>query len=153
MNKKTISINDAIDIIKEKLINDGEVVITVTGNSMLPFMKDKETLVTLEKPKKPLKRGDVVFYHNEQNIWILHRILKVKKDLLIICGDALNKLEYINSDWVIGIMKDFQNKDKITLSNNKYYKFKVRLWMLFRPIRRYLFAISRRLKRKNDKDA
>lgn len=152
MNKISVSINETISIIKEKLDNNGEVVFTVTGNSMLPFLKDKETLVTLIKPYRPLKRGDVVFYHDEKNRWILHRIIKVKKEILIICGDALNRIEYINPNWVIGIMKSYQYKDKITSCNSKRYKLISAIWMMLRPFRRYILGFIKRLRRKNEHD-
>ena len=102
METTKISVHDIFPIIKERLDEGGEVVFTVTGNSMIPFMRDGKTLVTLIKVNKKLKRGDIVFYF-DNNQFVLHRILRVKNNHIITCGDGLNRLEYINETNIYGI--------------------------------------------------
>lgn len=148
MEKKKVSLNDLYPIIKDKVDEGGEVEFTITGNSMLPFMKDGKTLVTIKKIDKKLKRGDIVFYH-VNNQYILHRILKVKKDYVIICGDGLLRLEYVEKNNIFAIVVRFQNGSKIIDVTSKWYFIKSRLWMLLRPIRRYLLFIYRKLNKKS----
>ena len=64
---------DAKDIFEN--ISDGEnITLKVQGRSMQPFLYDGRDYVTLQKPKKPLKKGDViVFKHGER--YLIHRIV------------------------------------------------------------------------------
>lgn len=146
MNNKSISIHHIIDIIIEKINTDGQVIIKVTGNSMYPFYNDKETEVVLVKPPKKLHRKDVVLYKNPEGIWSLHRIIKVKKECLIICGDALQTIEYINPDSIVAIVKEHYYNNKL-ISNRLSHRIKVSIWLLLKPFRRYLLAIIRRVRK------
>jgi len=64
---EVVSINDIIDIIKEKLASDGSVILKITGNSMYPFLVDRLDSVVLRKPHKQLKKGDIVFFNITTN--------------------------------------------------------------------------------------
>lgn len=147
MNNQNISIHQIIGIIIEKINTNGKVIIKVTGNSMYPFYIDKETEVVLVKPPKILHRKDVVLYKNPDGIWSLHRIIKVKKDCLLICGDALLKIEHISQDSIVAIVKEHYHNNKL-ISNKLSHRIKVSLWLLFKPFRRYLLAILRKLRKK-----
>ena len=143
---KLVSIHNVIGVIKEKLDHDGEVLITVTGGSMRPFLIDRSTQVTLAKPKSKLKKYDIVLYKSPAGAWVLHRIIKLKDDDLIICGDALKTNEYINKNEVIGVVTRIQTKDKVTFPNQLLYRIGVRLWVFLKPFRRYLLFLFRRKK-------
>ena len=143
---EVVSINDIIDIIKEKLASDGSVILKITGNSMYHFLVDRLDSVVLRKPHKQLKKGDIVFfqYHNK---WILHRIIKVKGNQLVICGDALKRYEYAKCDDVIGVVeKVIRNEREIDI-RKPFYRLKVWLWMSLKPFRRYLLWILRKVGR------
>lgn len=148
METTKVLVNDIYPIIKDKLDDGGEVVFTLTGNSMLPFMKDGKTTVTIKKVENKLKRGDIVFYR-VNNQYILHRILRVKKNYVIICGDGLNRLEFVEEKNIFAVLVRFQNDSKVIDINNKWYRFKAKLWMLLRPIRKYLLHFYIKFSKKN----
>lgn len=145
---KIVSIHNLIEIIKEKLNSNGEVNLTITGNSMYPFFINKVTNVKLVKPNRKLKAKDIVFYKTPNGAWALHRIIKVKKDHFVIIGDALRVKEYIKKEEVIGFVQAYSYKNKNTNCNNFIYKLKVGLWMMLRPFRRYLIALIRKFDRR-----
>lgn len=147
-SKVKVSIHDIIPLIKEKLDSSSEVTLTVTGNSMYPFFIDNLTNVTLEKPIKPLKKMDIVLYKTPNNTWALHRIIKVKNDHLVICGDGQKRKEYIKKEEVIGILKKYEFRGKVVLSDDKSFKIKSKIWMTFYPVRRYLIAVLRKFDRR-----
>lgn|SRR5690554_1324192 len=149
---KNVSIHDLIPLIEEKLNSSSEVIITVSGNSMYPFFVDKATNVTLVKPIKALKRMDIALYKTPTNIYALHRIIKVKKDEYVICGDALKQKEYINKDKIIGVVKSYRYNSKHINCNSISYRFKANLWVFLYPIRKYLLYIIRKIDKRIKKN-
>lgn len=146
MDKKKIPLVELYPLIKDKLDSEGEVVFKITGNSMQPFMIHDKTLVTIKKIDKKLEKHDIVFYKINDH-FILHRILKIKQNHIITCGDGLTLLEHINISDIFAIVTKFQNGNKVTSVNNIFYKFKVRVWGLLRPIRKYFLYILRKVKK------
>ncbi|NLD27088.1 MAG: hypothetical protein GX661_06990 [Acholeplasmataceae bacterium] len=135
-----VSINSLMDIIREKLDQNGEVVFTVSGNSMLPFFRNQETEVTLEKPDRPLRRGDIVLF-KYQNHWILHRILKIKGETVKTGGDALTTVEMTSINDILAIVTKYQKGDRLIDVRKFSCRFRMRLWMFLRPIRKILMKI------------
>ena len=146
MEKNKIKLEELFPLIQEKLESGGDVVFTVTGSSMLPFMKDGKTLVTIKQIDKKLKKHDIVFYKNNGK-FILHRILKITSNYIITCGDGLTKLEYIKESDIFAKVVKFQNGHVLTDVKNIFYRFKVNIWLLLRPFRRYLLFILRKIKK------
>lgn len=140
MVNKKISISDLGPFIKEQIEESKEVNLTVSGNSMRPFFHDQKTIVTLKKITRPLKKKDVVFYQNQNGQFILHRIISIKKDLLIIRGDALLKKEYLTRLHMIAVVKSFKNSGSVINSSSFWYKRKVSLWIFIKP---FYFTLSR----------
>ncbi len=135
-----VSIHDLLDIMEEKFNQNGEVVLKVSGNSMLPFFRDQETEVVLVKAKHPLRRADIIFYKHNGN-WILHRLLRNKGKTLKVCGDALTKIEIVESSSVLAVVERYRNKNCEVDVKSFSYRFKVFIWMLLRPIRKILLRI------------
>lgn len=148
MNKKTVSISEIAPLIVEKLNQEGFVTITVTGNSMLPFFVSHKTEVTLSKPMKLLRRGDIVLFQNSQGSYILHRIIRIHNNHLIIRGDALYTKEVVKLESVIGIVVSFSNNKRETSVRKLSYRLIVALWEICYPFRRYLLSIYHYLHRR-----
>lgn len=80
-------------IIMYKLAAGETVQLAVTGKSMLPFLEEGRDSVILEKIKKPPKRGDIVLYCRKNGEYVLHRVVKRKKDFFWFSGDAQRRVE------------------------------------------------------------
>lgn len=85
---KKISDDGLVKIILYKLSCGERVALTVTGNSMLPFLRDSKDSVILGKLEKPPKRGDIVFYRRKNGAYVLHRVVKRKGENYYFSGDA-----------------------------------------------------------------
>lgn len=95
MNKSvTVSLKDLLPLIKESFLNNQKVEIMVTGNSMSPFLRDKKTIVILQKYSQVLKKHNIYFF-SVSGTYVLHRYIKTKNNIHFFRGDALKKYEIV----------------------------------------------------------
>ena len=103
------------------LDKDGELIFTNVGYSMYPLIKQREDVLRIVKTDK-YKKGDVVLYKSHVDHYVLHRILKIKKDKIILAGDYnYFKDKPITKDKVLGLLTTITKKDGkiIDLSKDK----------------------------------
>lgn len=148
MTKSIVSITELLPVIQDKLNAGGIVSLTVKGTSMRPFLCSDETIVNLIKNNEVIRPYDIVLYINNDLTIILHRVVKIKADKLIICGDALKINETINMNQVIAVAKSFSLNGKTTDVIDKSYLRKVKLWVFLKPFRRILLGIIYRIWRR-----
>lgn len=73
---------------EEIIAQQGHLVYTNTGTSMMPLLRQhRDLLVIMPKPEGRLHRLDVPLYKRDNGKYILHRILWVRKKDYILCGD------------------------------------------------------------------
>lgn len=139
MSEVKVLSSEFMPLIKELLDEGKSVKFKISGNSMLPFLKHQQTLVTVTKKDTYLKH-DTILYKNKDK-YILHRIIKVKDNFYLTCGDALKTIEYIPKAHVLGFLYSYEVDDEITYHNSKLYKFKVNLWVFLKPLRQILLKL------------
>lgn len=73
-----VSMAELSPLMMECLDDGKEVLLTVTGNSMCPFLRHKRDQVVLVKPADPttLQSGDVPLYRRKSGQFVLHRIVE-----------------------------------------------------------------------------
>ena len=116
---------------------DGEVVpLLVTGNSMKPFLLNRETVVYLERRRSYApRRGDIVLYWRQDGVWVLHRVVRVRKDGTVRTnGDAQSWTEDIHESRILAHVVCFDRKGKTISESDRGYRFCVRIWMALRWI-------------------
>lgn len=104
------------------LEKDGELFFTNIGFSMYPLIRQREDILHIIKGDGNYKKGDVVLYKSYQEHYVLHRILKIKKDKVILAGDYnYFKDKPINKDAILGKLIEITKKDgtKINLEKDK----------------------------------
>jgi len=118
--------------------------LTVTGNSMQPFLYDRRNSVILAPLKRKPRVGDIVFYTRSESIPVLHRIIEIPESgSIICCGDAQITPERISRDSIIAVVTDIENRGSYFSCGSVSWKLKSRVWMWLRPVRpRLLRAIS-----------
>lgn len=103
-------------IITEKLNAGATVTIQPRGTSMLPLIRQGQDEVVLKKPSGRVKKYDIVFYKRKSGQFVLHRIVKVRKNDYVICGDNQTDYEYNITDDMILAVVDAIIKDSKTIS-------------------------------------
>ncbi len=90
----------------DSVINTGgEFKMISRGTSMLPMLRDGIDTVVIVKANAPLKTGDVPLYIRENGEYVLHRIIKVRKDGYVLRGDNQTVSEYpICENQIAGIL-------------------------------------------------
>ena len=111
---------------EEVLEKEGELFFTNVGYSMYPLIRQREDILHIIKTTD-IKKGDIILYKSEVDHYVLHRILKIKKDKIICAGDYnYFKDQSITFEQVLGKLISIKKKDgkEIDLSKDK----KVRKW-------------------------
>jgi len=106
---------------EEVLDKDGELYFTNVGYSMYPLIKQREDILHIVK-KDTFKKGDIVLYKSHVDHYVLHRILKIKKDQYILAGDYnYFKDRPITKEAILGTLVSIKKKDGtlIDLSKDK----------------------------------
>lgn len=131
----------------EALLNEGHTVkLQLRGVSMRPFLEDNRDKALLIKACH-LAIGDAVLARLPQGSYVLHRIVKISGDDITLLGDGNLVPEHCKRQDVIGFVVGFYRKGRGKLDRTngaKWATYSV-IWMLLRPIRRYLLAFYRRI--------
>lgn len=135
---------------RSELQKHGKIIYTNVGDSMMPLIKQgRDVLIISKKPKGRLKRYDVPLYQRDSGQYVLHRILKVRKNDYVICGDNRSHPETGISDrHIIGILTGIiRNGKELSLSSLKY-RIYVHLWCDCFSIRAFLIRVRDYLRRR-----
>ena len=106
---------------EEVLEKDGELFFTNVGYSMYPLIKQREDILHIVKTNN-YKKGDIILYKSSEDHYVLHRILKIKNDVIICAGDHNPfKDKPITNNQVLGLLVAIKKKDgkEIDLSKHK----------------------------------
>ena len=106
---------------EEVLEKDGELFFTNVGYSMYPLIKQREDILHIIKTDD-YKRGDIILFKSNVDHYVLHRILKIKKEQIITAGDYnYFKDQPITREQVLGKLVTIKKKDgkEIDLSKDK----------------------------------
>lgn len=122
---KSYTYSELEPIITEKLNSGAYVTISPKGTSMLPLLRQGIDEVILKKPSGRLKKYDIPFYKRSSGQFVLHRIVAVKKDGYVLCGDNQTDYEYGITDDMILAVADciIRNGEKISTDKPGYLKY------------------------------
>ena len=120
------------DVIKEELM----FVSTTVGVSMYPMLRYRRDTIIVKPYEGRLKKYDVPLYKRGSN-YILHRIIEVRPDSYVICGDNCIQKEYgITDKQILGVLTGFYRGSKQIDMDGFGYKLYVRVWGRLYPIRK-----------------
>ena len=142
---------------EEELERCGKLIYTNVGDSMMPLPRQRRDLVIIEKrPEGRCKKYDVVLYRRPNGQHVLHRILKVRQNDYVICGDNRRVREFgVPDEWIIGVLTGVVRDGKQISVTDRKYRLYTHLWCDFFWIRAALIwarnalgAIKKRIRRK-----
>lgn len=119
-----------------ELEKTGQLIYCNKGVSMRPLIRQGKDLMVIKKVTEPPKKYDAILYKRQNGQYVLHRILKVKNQGYVLCGDNMYTLEHdVKPEQVLGILTAVIRGGKEIPVTNKFYKLYVHLWCDFFIIR------------------
>lgn len=129
--------------IAEESLNDGKSIkITVVGNSMYPFLRNKADSVELYRESYDnIKLLDIVVAR-KKNKYILHRVYKKNTDSFIMLGDGNLSTDgpYDKNDLVCKA-RGIYRKDKYISCSSWAFVVLSKLWLFIKPFRKLIFKL------------
>ena len=144
MNKSTF---------ENEINRSGKLVYTNVGDSMKPLIRQGKDLLIIEKADGRLKKYDVPLYRRDSGQYVLHRILKVRENDYIICGDNRWQKDYgITDRHIIGVLTAVVRNGNHAISVSSFrYRIYVHIWCDLFPLRalalRGYYYLKKRLKK------
>ena len=132
----------------EILNRDGRYISVPKGISMKPMIRGGKDAVLIEKIIDKPKKYDLVVYVRGKDLGVIHRVLFIKNNQYIICGDNCWQLEYVKQEQIKGIVTEYCRNGKWHSTDYLFYKIYVHLWVDLFFIRQPLFYIRDKIKRK-----
>jgi hypothetical protein len=122
------------------------VTFVVRGFSMRPFLEDGRDKVVLAPPREP-KIGDIVLAEVREQIFALHRVIKIEDGVYTMRGDGnpLRMTEELTYEKIIGVADGFVRKGKTVSTDSRKWRWYSATWNALKPLRRILLAIYRRI--------
>lgn len=110
MNKEKKERKIFVDLLKDALKKNGNILFTSKGGSMNPFLKDEQKIIIRKIGRKNITKGDIIIY--KTNDWLLiHRVADIEKKgrriRYIIKGDSLDDVTHVvERKKIVGIVKE-----------------------------------------------
>ena len=133
---------------EEILEKEGRLVYSSVGDSMLPLIRQGRDLLVIERPDGRLKKYDVPLYRRDSGQYVLHRVLKVRENDYVICGDNRWAKEYgVTDRQILGVLTAVIRDGKEVPVTDRRYRLYVRLWCGLFPLRAFALRGLHILKR------
>lgn len=124
------------------------VAVPIAGTSMTPFLYPGDTAY-LSAAAEPLKKGDIVLYQRPGGRYILHRIVKVKKDgSFLTQGDSQLEAEPVSRDRIRAKAVRVCRRGKQLSPGSREWELFARGWVQLTPIRGPILRMRQRMKGK-----
>ena len=130
---------------EEVLEKDGELYFTNVGYSMYPLIKQREDILRIVETDT-FKKGDIILYKSNVDHYVLHRVLKIKKDKIICAGDYnYFKDQPITKEQVLGLLIEIKKKDGAVIDLSKDKKARKFWYTNFFHIKAFFQIIGKAL--------
>lgn len=138
---------------EEEIQRSGYLIYRNVGDSMLPLIRQGRDLMLISrKPEGRLNKYDVPLYRRDSGQYVLHRIVKVRKDDYVICGDNRWQRETGITDLhIIGVLTAVIRDGKQLPVTDWRYRLYVQLWCGLFPVRALVLwcrDLPKRIRRK-----
>jgi hypothetical protein len=133
-----------VSVLKDMVEQGMEVSMTVVGTSMEPFLVHNRDKIYFRKPVGTIKKGDMVFYQRESGAYVMHRVMKVRKQQYYMAGDHQTFLEGpIEKEQIFAKVVSVE-KDGVWLTEQeKLWKFYAVWWRRLFRVRKVVNKLKR----------
>lgn len=134
---------------EDEIKRTGRIIYTNVGDSMMPLIKQGRDVLVISAVNGRLKRYDIPLYKRDSGQYVLHRILKVRKNDYVICGDNRCNKEYgITDRHIIGVLSGIiRDGREIPVTDIKCWIY-AHLWCDLFPVRVLIIRIRQIFKRR-----
>lgn len=133
---------------EEEINRNGILAYTNIGCSMMPLLRQNRDLMIIEKVHGRCRKYDVPLYKRKNGMYVLHRILKVRENDYVLCGDHCWQKEYgVTDKQIIGILTAVVRDGKTIPVTDWRYRAYVHLWCDFFYLRAGILRLKAFLRR------
>ena len=123
---------------EEILEKEGHLIYSNVGDSMLPMIRQGRDLLVIRRQTGRLKKYDVPLYRRDSGQYVLHRILKVRENDYVICGDnRWHRETGITDRHILGVLTAIIRDGKEVPVTDPRYRLYVHLWCDLFPLRAF----------------
>lgn len=134
---------------EEEIKKSGRIIYTNVGDSMMPYIKQGRDVLVISEVNGRLNKYDVPLYKRDSGQYVLHRILKVRENDYVICGDNRWNKEYgITDRHIIGILTGVIRDGQEIPVTSRRYRIYVHLWCDLFPVRAFILRVCQFVKRR-----
>lgn len=143
MQTQKIDDEELILLMKTVLETGGVFPLVVTGNSMVPMVRNERDKVFLVSPKKRVPCvGDVVFAWCDKEKYVLHRIVRcLDEERFLLRGDGNQETEIIRKTDIVAVADSFCRKGRTIRCDSWRYRCYVWCWMHLWRLRPCFFRL------------
>lgn len=140
--------NEEYTSFEKELNENGKLIYTNVGVSMLPLLRENRDVMVIEKLSDLPKKFQAVLFVREnvngRGKYVVHRILKIRKDgTYFIAGDNCTDGELVRKENILGVLTAvIRDGRKIEFKGFKY-KFYLRFWCAPYRFRFFILRVKR----------
>jgi len=145
IKRKVIVSNQAFFAYIAPFLEEGrQVAFLVKGESMRPFLFEGDKVLIKKPLGRPWKMGDLILARWQDN-YVLHRLVKRKKGMLGLAGDAnFVQIEWVKETDIIAVALSASRDDKEVYDvENSWQRIQGMCWYYLRPVRRALAKLKK----------
>ncbi len=133
---------------EEILKDEGRLVYSNVGTSMLPLIRQGRDLFIIERTSGRLKKYDVPLFRRANGQYVLHRVIKVCPDGYVLRGDnQLYREKGVTDGQILGILTAVVRDGKEIPVTALSYRVYVRIWCAMFPVRALFLMCTATLRR------
>lgn len=145
MEPRIVDIDAYMPVLRELLAQGQSVSLTVTGESMSPFLRHGRDQIRLAAVTAPSQRGDMVFFRRRNGQYIMHRVLRRMPDgNYAIIGDGQQQVESpIAPEQIFAVVTQVCRKGVWLGPESFWWRFFAGPWLTLLPLRPLLRRMAR----------
>lgn len=145
MEPRIVDIDAYMPVLRELLAQGQSVSLTVTGESMSPFLRHGRDHIRLAAVAAPPQRGDMVFFRRRNGQYIMHRVLRRLPDgNYAIIGDGQQQVEApIAPEQIFAVVTQVCRKGVWIGPESFWWRFFAGPWLTLLPLRPPLRRMAR----------
>ena len=146
---KQFSMADLEPLIREVISKGGDFTMIPRGTSMLPLIREGLDSVILSPLKEKIKAGDVVLYKRDSGQFVLHRVMKVKSDSYVMCGDnqVIFEKGITDKHMIALVTAIIRDGEEIVFSENEEYLSYTKKTLSEKKKKNFIFLTKHRVKK------